>query len=243
MGNDTAISSEPIEAQVAGYVAAFFSRLGIEVFTQETALPGRKNVGGILSRGATDSVVLLLTHMDTVGGDEQLFVPRVQEGRMFGRGACDAKGSLAAMLAAVADWCAHPTPLTDTVIVLAVVDEEWGGTGCRALLAQAPTEQARLAIIGEPTESRLVYGYKGLARWMLHTEGSSCHSSHPESGSGDLTHGTLVALEQYANELTDLQIELLGAETLCVGTITGGTAINVVPDHCRISIDRRLAAT
>ena len=229
------------ESRVAAYVEDFIRKTGADLITQDTG-GGMKNVGGMICRGSKKTI-LLQAHMDTVGIGEnlRLLMPEERDGKIYGRGACDDKGSLAAMLSALQK--AAQKPAGDyNIIVMAVTDEEYTWAGSRTLVENQPTKDAWLGIVGEPTGCRLVNGYKGVARFALETTGVAAHSSQPERGSNAIYRmGRVLAnLEEYSAELTKICDGTLGCETLSVGTISGGEAVNIVPESCKIEIDRRL---
>lgn len=232
------------ESRVARYVEDFVRGIGLDVIVQEIGQPGRYNVGGALLRGKDRKTIVLQSHMDTVGiqSAPELLTPMERDGLIHGRGACDDKGGLAAMLAALAIAAKSPELVRNNVIVMAVAGEEIAFEGSLALVEQAPTAGADFGLVGEPTSCRIVTGCKGVARWKIETTGVSCHSAHPEQGINAIYRmGKILALvEDYQRELSRIVDDRLGAETVSVGTIHGGTAANVVPDRCEIEIDRRL---
>jgi len=232
------------ETRVALYVEGFIRNLGVEVFSQDIGQPGRYNVGGAIIRGRDRSTIILQSHMDTVGvdGDRGHLTPTERGGLIYGRGACDDKGSLAAMLAALAEAANNPGRIHNNVIVMGVAGEEVGFEGSRALVAQAPTAGASFGVVGEPTGCRIVTACKGVARWRIETRGVSCHSAYPEKGENAIYRmgKVLALLEEYQQYLSLVTDDRLGSETISAGTIRGGTAVNVVPDQCDIEVDRRL---
>jgi len=232
------------EARVAEYLYGFVKSIGLDPLVQTTELSGRGNVGAVLYRGSQYKTVIFQCHMDTVDidGDMGLLRPQEKDGKIFGRGACDDKGGLAAMFAALADAAAEPQAIANNVIVLGVSDDERGGAGCLAFLAQEPTRDADFGIVGEPTECRIVNGGKGVARWDIVVQGKSCHSSEPEKGINAIYRmgRILGAIEAYQERLGGFDDGPLGPETVSVGRIQGGTSVNVVPASCRIEVDRRL---
>jgi acetylornithine deacetylase/succinyl-diaminopimelate desuccinylase family protein len=244
MGQDDLPSSLSGEVKVAEYVKEFISRLGLEAIIQETGLPGRYNAGAMLFKSRRHKTILLQAHMDTVGiGDDESFLkPEERDGKIYGRGACDDKGSLAAMLAALGEAARYPSRINNNIIVMGVADEEYTYKGSLALVAQSPTKEAYFSIVGEPTGSGIVNGYKGVARWKIETRGKSCHSSDPQRGVNAVyaMGRILCCLEEYRTELSAVRDDKLGEETISVGTIHGGTAVNIVPDRCVIEVDRRL---
>jgi acetylornithine deacetylase/succinyl-diaminopimelate desuccinylase-like protein len=185
--------------------------------------------------------VLLAPHLDTVGTDDSGFVPVKRGDRLFGRGACDTKGSVASMLIALCDLAKSKQRPRETEIVFAgLVDEENAQEGSRALAATGL--KADLAIVGEPTRLKVVTAHKGSLWLRLETQGKAAHGACPELGRNAVHSMARIvdALEtDYANHLRKKRHPLLGAGTINVGTILGGTQPNIVPATCAISIDRR----
>jgi acetylornithine deacetylase/succinyl-diaminopimelate desuccinylase-like protein len=182
--------------------------------------------------------------MDTVGHlamAESLFHPVKKGDRLFGRGACDTKGSIAAMLTALLNVAQSASrPRETEIIFVALVDEENNQSGSRALVAS--DFRADLAIVGEPTRLKVITAHKGDLWLTLRTRGKAAHGSQPELGR-NAVH-TMARVVQwletdYATRLAKKSHALLGSATVNVGSIRGGTQPNIVPDSCEISVDRR----
>jgi acetylornithine deacetylase len=229
------------EAGVAAYVEDFGRSLDLRCERQEV-LPGRENVLVHLDGAAAEPPLLWECHMDTVPGWEgspDPFEPRIEEGKLFGRGACDVKGTLAAMLAALRVVARGQRPERG-IILAATVDEEHQARGVHRLAAAGLAPAA--AIVGEPTRLAIVVAHKGCVRWKVATRGRSVHSSNALLG--------VNAIDRMVEFLADLQTEigpalagraspLVGSPSLSVCTIHGGVAVNVIPDRCVVEIDRR----
>ncbi len=230
------------EARVAEFVAATAARAGLDVEFREVA-PGRKNVLARLSPpGRTHHRILLAPHLDTVGGDSlAIFAPRQAGDRLYGRGACDTKGSLAAMLAALGDVArSKRRPAVTEIILAGVIDEEHAQAGARALAASGL--RADLAIVGEPTRGQVVTAHKGSLWLQLETRGRAAHGARPDLGINAIHRMARIVdwLEtDYAHALRDRRHPLLGHPTVSVGTIAGGVQPNIVPDRCVLQLDRR----
>ena len=240
MGRDKT-GAEYSEAAMAVYVAGYLKRHGVDVEQYEIA-PGRPNVIGSIDAGAKETLILE-AHMDTVHAEGMTippFVPEVRNGRLYGRGACDTKGSLAAFLHAV---CGTGGPVRGrryNVIFAAVADEEYQFGGAQRVVARGV--RADMAIVGEPTQLHIVRAHKGVVRWRIGTKGVTAHSAYPERGINAIyaMGHVLERLESYASALRETPPhDVLGTPTLSVGIIEGGQAVNVVPDRCMIEIDRR----
>src|SRR5438105_654566 len=158
-------------------------------------------------------------------------------GKIFGRGACDTKGSVAAMMTALCELAQGGRRPKETEIVFAgLVDEENGQAGSRALASSGL--KADLAIVGEPTRLRAVTAHKGSLWLQLETRGKSAHGARPELGRNAIHQMARIVdvLEtEYAKLLRRRRHGLLGHPTVSVGVIQGGTQANIVPDHCSIS--------
>jgi len=231
----------PGEAEIGGWVRRFFERREIEVWEQP-ALPGRSNVIARLPGRDPTRRVLLEAHLDTVsvaGMTIPPFEPRIDAGKLFGRGACDTKAGLAAMMHAVASLKAQRQQPPCEVWLAAVVDEEHSFRGA-ARLCQGLTADA--AIFAEPTNLRVAIASKGVLRFRIVAQGRAAHSSKPWQGIDAITHMArlLLLIEEYHQGLAERSHPLLGPGTGNVGLIRGGEQVNIVPEHCAIEIDRRL---
>jgi acetylornithine deacetylase len=230
------------EAAVADYVEDRCRRFGLAV-TRQPVLTGRDNILAELRVPGAQQTLLFEAHMDTVDlgplGARAL-QPEVREGRLYGRGSCDTKGSLAAMLLAVETLQTERERLRVNVVLLAAVDEEHGFRGVTAFVDSSYPVQA--AVVGEPTELRIVVAHKGCVRWRLSTTGRAAHSSRPEEGDNaiDQMADVVQALRAFQSRLRERRHPLVGSPTLSVGRIWGGTGVNIVPERCTIEIDRRL---
>jgi acetylornithine deacetylase/succinyl-diaminopimelate desuccinylase-like protein len=230
------------EQRVAEFLAATAASAGLDVELREV-LPGRPNLIARLTPSATPRQrVLLAPHLDTVPPHSpQQLQPFAKSGRLFGRGACDTKGSAAAMVSALCKLARGTRRPAHTEIVFAgLVDEENNQLGSRALAASG--FNADLAIVGEPTHCRLVTAHKGDLWLELTTRGQAAHGATPHLGRNAVyaMARVLALLERdYAQSLRRRRHRLLGCGTVSVGTIHGGGQPNIVPDRCTISIDRR----
>lgn len=230
------------EEAVAEAFAGRCEAAGLEVEMQEVE-PRRSNV--IASWRVGRGPRLLLTgHLDTVpvgeGWARDPFGAEVGGGRLYGRGACDMKGGLAAMLGAVVDMRARGAEPAGDVMLAAVVGEEEDSAGTRALIAQGV--EADWAVLAEPTAMALVVANRGLMNYRLIVKGSSVHASSPELGRNAVTAAARLALELEAlgDGLGTRRHHLFGPPNLTVGTIHGGTRPYVVPDRCEVEVDRRV---
>jgi len=210
------------EAAVARWVAQWLTARRWRVTLQDVA-DGRFNVWATPGDGApsaaSDGGVTMSTHLDTV---PPYIAPRLTDGRLWGRGACDAKGIAAAMLTAADRLVASGER---RVGLLFVVGEERGSDG--AIAANHLPTRSRYLINGEPTESRLASGAKGSLRVLVRTSGREAHSAYPALG-----RSAIVALLDLLVRLPSLSWPtdpVLGETTVNIGLIRGGTAPNVIP--------------
>lgn len=231
------------EHRVTDYLAEFFRSLGVP-FERQAVAPLRENIIARSSATLDSRAVLFEAHQDTVPTDNMTIAPFaavIENGRLYGRGACDIKGGMAAMLAAFARVVREKPTGSPGIVLACTVDEEHTFLGVQRLVQDPP--KARLAIVAEPTQLQIVKAHKGVTRWHIVTRGRSCHSSAPEQGINAIyAMGQILPLiDRFARELSQGQPDsLLGPATLSVGIIEGGTSANTVPDRCRIEIDRRL---
>jgi len=213
------------EHAVTEFVMGLLSRRGWKVHAQSVA-GGRSNIWATQGRGE----VTLSTHLDTV---PNLIAPRLEDGRLYGRGACDAKGIAAAMICAAE---ALALAGEDGVDLLFVVGEEAGSDGARAAASLPAT--SRFLVNGEPTESRLVSASKGSLRVLIRTRGHEAHSAYPELGRSAVEG--MVALLGDLRNLALPSDPVLGDTTMNPGVIRGGTAANVFAEACEVEVMIRL---
>lgn len=232
-----------LETRLTDFLEAFFARLGVP-YQRDPVAPGRDNIVAVHGSDPRAPVLLFDVHQDTVPADGMTippFEPTLRDGRLYGRGACDVKGSMAAMLCAFTRLVTERPPHACSLILACTVDEEFTHTGSSLLAQRGP--RASLAIVAEPTGLVPVDTHKGAVRWSITTKGVSCHSSRPQEGVNAI-YGMariVVELEAYAVQLgSQPKDPRLGPATLSVGVIRGGLAANIVPDSCSIEIDRRL---
>lgn len=213
------------EGAVVEVVSRWLVARGWNVTVQEVT-PGRGNVWASRKGGG----VTMSTHLDTV---PPYVAPRREHGKLFGRGACDAKGIAAAMMVA-ADRLA--TEGEQRVDLLLVVGEERGSDGAR--LANQLPATSKWLINGEPTESMLASGCKGAQRVVVRTKGREAHSAYPHLG-----RSAIAPMLEMLPELDRLEWpvdDVLGPTTVNVGLIRGGTEANIVPGACEAEMMVRL---
>ncbi|HEV2436972.1 MAG TPA: M20/M25/M40 family metallo-hydrolase [Verrucomicrobiae bacterium] len=229
------------EQRVADFLASVATRAGLEVEFQKV-LPGRSNLMARLRpRNRIRRTILLAPHLDTVNADDSQFSPQRKNGRLYGRGACDTKGSIAAMLTALCELAESKTrPRQTEIVFTGLVDEEHAQAGSHTLTTSGL--RADLAIVGEPTRLQVVTAHKGSLWLQLETRGKAAHGATPRFGRNavhEMARIVEILESDYAARLRERRHPLLGTATVNVGTICGGAQPNIVPDHCAITIDRR----
>ncbi len=229
------------EKNVADFLASVAARAGLEIELQKV-MPGRFNLlARLRPRNKVRRTILLAPHLDTVGANATKFIPQRKNGRLYGRGACDTKGSIAAMLTALCELAdSKSRPLETEIVFAGLIDEEHAQAGSRALAASG--FKADMAIVGEPTRLQVVTAHKGSLWLDLETRGKAAHGATPQLGKNAIHEMARIVdlLEtDYAAQLRKRKHPLLGAATVNVGKISGGTQPNIVPDFCKISVDRR----
>ena len=230
------------EQAVAQAFAGLCKTAGLAVEMQDVQ-PDRPNViaSWTVGRGPR---LLLTGHLDTVpvgeGWSRDPFGAEVSAGRLYGRGACDMKGGIAAMLGAIIDIRARGAEPAGDVVLAAVVGEEEDSAGTLALIARGV--EADWAVLSEPTAMALVVANRGLMNYRLVVKGSSVHASSPELGHNAVTAAAqlVLELEALSDGLATRKHHLFGPPNLTVGTIHGGTRPYVVPDRCEVEVDRRV---
>jgi len=236
--NPALVPGAPGEAEVGDVVRRGMVDAGLDVVVQEAA-PGRSNVIGVLDSQSAGPAVMFCGHIDTVGveGMADPFAPRIEDGRLYGRGAQDMKGGVAAMIAAAAllarDW------KRGRLVVAAVVDEEHLSVGAEALVREW---QADMAIVTEPTDLRLAIGHKGFAWIEVVTRGRAAHGSRPEEGRDAIARmgRVLVALEARDLELrAGPTVAFQGTGSLHASLVHGGRELSSYPDRCTLQMERR----
>lgn len=231
------------EQQVAEFIYHYFKQENIDVELQEVA-PGRPNVIAHLKGTGTGKHVLFNGHIDVVpcgcGWSSDPFDPLIKDGKVFGRGAADMKSGVAAMMYAATLLKRNQDKFTGNLTLVFNVDEERINLGMLHYIKNGIS--ADYAIIGEPTSLDVCIAHKGVSRYNLSTKGTAGHAAktrYPDSAIVKMSK-ILPALEQYRLSVEEIEHPLLGNASMIITTINGGTAPNIVPQHCDIEIDRRL---
>lgn len=226
------------ESAVGALAGAWLRAWGFRVRLDE-AEPGRSNVHA--EHGSGGPRLLFNGHLDTVGVEGMTVDPFGAErkaGRVYGRGSCDMKGGVAALLAAAASLARHGHG--GTLLVVLTVDEEHASLGMQRVVASGLAADA--AVVCEPTELAVMPAHKGFAWFDVAFHGRAAHGSRPEVGVDAIVHAGrfLAALDQHARELAARPPHpLLGRPSIHAGTIAGGTAPSVYPERCELVLERR----
>ncbi len=233
------------EQALAEYVADFLRELGADV-ALDPVEPGRPNVVASFTPENPAAHLAFAPHLDTVsvaGMTIAPFDPVIRDGKLFGRGSTDTKGPMAAALWAVREWARSSARARSRIrwSFLALMGEEAANDGARALAQRGFSSD--LTLVLEPTQLGVVTAHKG-ALWLeVATTGVACHGSTPERGRNAIyamRRALEVIEEKIIPALSRQSHPKLGAPTLNVGTIFGGSKINIVPDRCRVEIDCRV---
>jgi acetylornithine deacetylase/succinyl-diaminopimelate desuccinylase family protein len=231
------------ELEAAAFVVHALSLSGFE-HAFDSIAPGRSNVIMRLANG-DGPVFAFCTHMDVVpagdGWTGDPFRLRESDGRLHGRGACDAKGALAAMLEAMRMLAECRTAWRGCLLGVFVCDEEVGSAGARRFAAGEP--KIDFTVIGEPTGNRVIIAHKGSLRPIVRVHGRAAHSGTPEAGHNAIFNAARLCglIEAFhAKHLKGRSHPLVGSASLTVTRIHGGVADNIIPDQCELLLDRRL---
>ena len=257
------------EGAVTAWIENWGRAHGFTVWRQ-SVLPGRENILLQFRNGVDHPHFMLNGHTDTVGVGGMTIAPfggEVRDGRLWGRGASDMKGPLACMLAAALRLKNAPATWRGTLTVTCVADEEFRFRGVTAMLEQgvlpvpavcnrrpdatnapdgdckSPARLPDFAVVGEPTRLRVVRGCKGCLRFAIHAVGRAAHSSKPHEGRSAvvaMAHAILELERHFTTRLTQIAAPGFGTSTGSIGLISGGTGVNIVPEHCTIQVDIRL---
>jgi len=229
------------EGAVAEAVAAEMRGFGLDVTVDEVR-PGRPNVVGVVDGRAPGRTLMFCGHLDTVGVDGMArpFDPVEREGRLYGRGAQDMKGGVAAMIGAARALAGSLA--RGRVVVAAVADEEYGSIGADALVE---TWTADAAVVTEPTDLQIAVGHKGFSWIEIETRGRAAHGSRPRDGrDAILRMGRVLArLERLDRDLQSRPPHpVMGTGSLHASLIGGGRELSSYPDRCTLQMERRTIA-
>jgi acetylornithine deacetylase/succinyl-diaminopimelate desuccinylase-like protein len=230
------------EARYAEHVHRQLSALGIDSVLIGSG--ARRSVVAEVRASRPLDTLLVASHLDTVPVDNMVidpFDPVIKEGRLFGRGSCDTKAGMAALIAALERVLARGSLARNLVIVGEADEETSDSIGVSDVLSHIAGSRIDWSIATEPTELRIVNAHKGTAMARLEAHGRACHSSEPSRGRNAIVAlaRAVLAMEGLGAELASHVHEGLGQATLSIGLVGGGQAPNIVPDRAWFAMDRR----
>jgi len=239
------------EARCAEFAAEFLKQSGARVELREVR-PGRPNVVGVFpSNSPAKDRIIFAPHTDTVsvaGMTIEPFSGELRENRVWGRGASDTKGPMAAMLWALHEMREVIPALPYEIWFVGLMSEEAGQDGSKAFAAELRADldtagAAAFALVGEPTGLDIVHAHKGALWLTLTTSGRAVHASAPERGENAIYKMADVIRcirDDIAPGFRRITDPVLGAPTISVGVCHGGSKTNIVPDHCSAEVDIRI---
>lgn len=239
--NPALVSGGAGEAEIAAYIAQVAQRLGLEVASHEPE-PGRVSVVGRLPGQGRGRSLMLNGHIDTVGVENMPapFSAEIRAGKLYGRGAFDMKGSVAACITAVKALVEARQPLAGDILIAAVADEEYASLGTADLGARYSVDGA---IVAEPTTNMgLCLAHKGFIWLEVETIGRAAHGSRFNEGiDANMRMGRFLAeLDKLEQNLRARPGHVLvGPPSLHAAMLKGGTELSAYAAHCRLSIERR----
>ncbi len=231
------------ESEIAGFIQELLEKEGIATEMEEVE-PLRPNIYGFLSGKEDEHFLMFNGHTDTVPGfnmDYPPFKPFIQDGKLYGRGAVDMKGAIAAMLSAIIAVKRKGDVLKKGVVFAGVIDEEQACKGTEQIIRTGKIKPV-LAVIGEPTNLETAIAHKGMEWIEVTFNGRATHGSRPKEGINAiyLANEFLNRVKYDLEPLIDKNTyPLLGAGTINPGVIKGGDDPNIVPDRCVVQLDRR----
>ncbi len=239
--NPSLVTGAAGEAEMAEYCADYMRSLGLETIVYDVE-PGRPNAVGVLKGGGGGRTLLLNGHTDTVGVDYMAidpFLPEVKDGKLYGRGAYDMKGGLAASMAALKAVVDSGSALKGDVILAAVCDEEYASIGTERLMEDITADAA---IIGEFTGGDIQVAHKGFAWIDIETQGVAAHGSRYWEGVDAISKmgKVLAAIDALGENLLAVEHPLVGPASVHASIIEGGRELSTYPDHCKLQVERRL---
>jgi len=233
------------EFETATVISREFARSGIEAHI-DTWAANRANLCATVKSSGSAPALLFLCHLDvvpsgTIGWSNPPFDAIHSNGKIYGRGAADMKGGIAAIVQAMRHVVDTGLKLKGDIILVATAGEETDSCGARRFMADSGNTLGALAgvVIPEPTDFDIVTAHRGILWLEITTKGKTAHGSTPHLGINAITSMQAVLDEFGRHEIQAEPHELLGSCSMSINTIAGGEAINVVPDTCRLGIDIR----
>jgi acetylornithine deacetylase len=241
MGRDDLPPEIVGEQAVAEYVAAALGQLGMDA-----VLVGRRGRTSVVAEARVSGdadTLCVASHLDTVpvdGMEIDPFDPVIEGDRLLGRGSCDTKAGMAALLEALGRVLERGT-LRRNLVVVGEADEELSSVGVSDVLDHLGGRKPDWVLATEPTHLQIINAHKGVVHARLRAEGRACHSSNPAAGRNAivLLARAILAVDEGARILTTRPHPQLGLATLSIGVVRGGQAPNIVPDRAEVWVDRR----
>ncbi|MFN8622640.1 MAG: M20/M25/M40 family metallo-hydrolase [Chloroflexota bacterium] len=230
----------PGEAAMAERVVAELRDIGADVRVTDGAGPGRPNVIATLPGDPRRGALLLESHLDTVAQPRERIAIRREGDRLYGRGACDTKGSMVGMFTVMrrlADVADRPT-----IVFAGASDEEVTMLGSKSLVGQLPPVDG--AIVGEPTSLLPIRAHNGFSRFRITARGKAAHTSRAYLGVNAIaaiSRATLALQDELFPRLLARPHPLAGPGLITAAVVKGGVAANLVPEWAEITVDRRLS--
>lgn len=229
------------EEQIGHYIAGVLNDFNIEPEV-DLLEPGRVNVTAVISGTGNGSSLMINAHTDTVGVQNMdgPFSAAISDGKLFGRGAMDMKGSIAAMLTMVKAIVENKIELKGDLVITFVADEEYGSIGTENVLRKYKTDAA---IVTEPTGLDICLAHKGFGLYEFITRGKAVHGSNPEEGIDANRHmGWIIeALNKLSEKLNETTAHpLLGKPSLHIPVINGGSEPFTYAATCKLILERRI---
>lgn len=233
------------EKRLGQFLADTLAKEGIDVYLQEVE-EQRENVIGMIKGTGEGQSLMLNGHLDTIPpvGMPDPFSPRIMDGKLYGRGAADMKAGLGAMAYALMIIKRAKIKLRGNLLFAGVIGEESGSRGTAFLARNGP--KADMAIVGEPTNLDIVIAHKGTEWLEIIVKGRAAHGSVPQEGVNAIIGATKVIQaiqERLIPKLQERRHDLLNPPTINIGVIRGGEQPNIVPDECKLQLDRRWLPT
>ncbi|MEN6625653.1 MAG: M20/M25/M40 family metallo-hydrolase [Candidatus Sumerlaeia bacterium] len=231
------------EAGVLAWAEGFLREAGLNPRVED-AVPGRPNLRVRIEGETAGPALMFETHIDTVsvaGMTISPFAPKVEGGRLLGRGSTDAKGQAASLMHAIVAWAKSGRRPPRPVELVLACDEENGFRGATALVNSKPDVAG--IVIAEPTDLRVVAAHKGIVRWCIDIEGKAAHAAKPHLGVNAITAMSMLVDEietHYTPMLKQRRAPLLEPPTINIAMIQGGVQFNLVAPSCRLSLERRM---
>jgi len=228
------------EAEIGRYISKVLDGLNIP-YEIDTLAPGRVNVTGVIEGSGGGKSLMLNAHMDTVGVDgmDDPFSGKIEGNRLYGRGAYDMKGSIAAILGVAKAIKDQQVKLNGDLIFSFVADEEFESLGARELVKKV---SADAAIVTEPTNLELCMAHRGFGVFSIKTMGKTAHGGRHKQGiDANMKMGVLLAeLNKLSKHLqTERKHPLCGEASMHVPLISGGRSLFIYSNSCTIHVERR----